>query len=213
MRLQSKCGSCEAGFINNKSFVSLQQLMKLDIPSGVAVLLRHAARNPILDGENPDIAMLTEAGIQQAVDFGREISQKYTLVRVFSSPVQRCVDTGTNILLGAGIHQQVILKWWLYTPFVDLGQEARGQKDIIELNNEGFENFIPTRYLKLMGENIKVPRQKNHLIIYLTHDSSITAFTRYFMNGSHTEQAGFPGFLEGPLLYRQDSRLMLYHPG
>jgi hypothetical protein len=187
--------------------------MKFDMPTGFALLLRHSARVPILNGENPDIAMLTQAGIQQAVDFGREISQKFSIVRIFSSPVQRCVDTGTNILEGAGLHQQVILKWWLYTPFINLGPQARGQKDIIELNNDGYENYIPTSCLKMMTENIKIPQHKNHLFIYLTHDSSITAFTRYLMNGSHQEQAGFPGFLQGPLLYRQESRLKLYLPG
>lgn len=88
--------------------------------------------------------------------------------------------------------------------FVNLGRAYKGQPDITEITIEGFENYIHAKYMKLMGERIQVPGKKNHINIYITHDTSVQAFTTYLMGGDKKYLDEFPGFLQGTLLCREN---------
>ena len=62
------------------------------------LVMRHGAREYVPgrhDLENP----LTDLGRAHAEDFGRRLDPRWR-VRVYASPVQRCLDTGTLLLAG-----------------------------------------------------------------------------------------------------------------
>lgn len=68
-------------------------------PSNGVLLIRHGPRHPI---DQPLLsAALTKEGIQASVDLGATL-RSHAPCAVFSSPVTRCVDTGINIVAGAG---------------------------------------------------------------------------------------------------------------
>ena len=68
------------------------------MPANGILLIRHGPRS------SPDIpplsAMLTKQGIEACVSFGRQTKENPP-VALFSSPVQRCLDTGSRIVEGA----------------------------------------------------------------------------------------------------------------
>ena len=67
-------------------------------PQRGILLIRHGPRT------SPDIpplsAMLTSEGIAECISLGSKIEESPPVV-IFSSPVQRCVDTGVRIIEGA----------------------------------------------------------------------------------------------------------------
>ena len=69
-----------------------------DVPDDGILLIRHGPRT------SPDIpplsAMLTESGIEACQSLGA-LLQSSPPIRLFSSPVKRCLDTGTYIVKGA----------------------------------------------------------------------------------------------------------------
>lgn len=65
-----------------------------------AVVLRHAARHPIVDPREPLAAELTDAGRQDAEAFGARITG-FARLRLFHSPVKRCQQTAECVAAGA----------------------------------------------------------------------------------------------------------------
>ncbi len=68
-----------------------------------AAMLRHAARHPIADPKQPHLAELTDAGHAAAEGFGEKLAG-YARVRLFHSPVKRCLQTVEGIARGAARH-------------------------------------------------------------------------------------------------------------
>lgn len=68
------------------------------MPANGILLIRHGPRS------SPDIpplsAMLTKEGVEACLSFGRQ-AREHPPIALFSSPVQRCLDTGSRILEGA----------------------------------------------------------------------------------------------------------------
>ena len=73
----------------------------LQLPPGlpVVVLMRHAARPPIPEGEVGGELSITPEGEAKALALGQRFRQ--VLVSVRSSPVRRCVETARAIVRGA----------------------------------------------------------------------------------------------------------------
>lgn len=73
--------------------------------------IRHAERYPLQPGKKGDNVMLTPKGMQDAYDFGEEL--KNIPLRIYSSPVFRCMLTAEQIAKGHGggvrIHRSSLL--------------------------------------------------------------------------------------------------------
>ncbi len=65
-----------------------------------AAMLRHAARHPIADPKQPHLAELTTEGHAAAERFGEQLAG-YARVRLFHSPVKRCLQTVEGVARGA----------------------------------------------------------------------------------------------------------------
>jgi broad specificity phosphatase PhoE len=66
----------------------------------VAAVMRHAARHPIADPKQPQLAELTAEGCAAAMAFGRQLGE-FARLRLFHSPVNRCAHTAQCIAEGA----------------------------------------------------------------------------------------------------------------
>ena len=65
-----------------------------------AVMLRHAARFPIVDMTRPELAELTPEGSATAEAMGEQL-RGHDGVRLFHSPVKRCQQTAECLARGA----------------------------------------------------------------------------------------------------------------
>ncbi len=92
--------------------VTLAQLRDL-IAGGmrIGLLVRHAERESIVPGDPTwgNGALLTEQGILDAESFGRTLGGAVRL-RVWSSPVERCRQTGMAIFRGAGSSDSIVME-------------------------------------------------------------------------------------------------------
>jgi len=63
------------------------------------MVIRHSDREPILDSKSAHLAQLTPKGIEKAINFGKQLNKKFDikLDNIFTSFVERCVDTGKLI--------------------------------------------------------------------------------------------------------------------
>lgn len=78
----------------------LKQLSNLPIEGQrIAVLIRHGERSEIPNGSFGLDALLTPQGMSNAVAFGRAIAGR-PVRRIYTSPIQRCVQTAECIIRG-----------------------------------------------------------------------------------------------------------------
>ena len=68
----------------------------------VNVLIRHSARFPIESDAEVFTAQLTPEGEILAANFGAWINKKFSIGKIVSSPIQRCLETGRHLAEGAG---------------------------------------------------------------------------------------------------------------
>jgi broad specificity phosphatase PhoE len=63
------------------------------------MVIRHSDREIVKDSESAHLAQLTNKGIEKAINFGKQLNGKFDikLDNIFTSYVERCVDTGKLI--------------------------------------------------------------------------------------------------------------------
>jgi broad specificity phosphatase PhoE len=63
------------------------------------MVIRHSDREIVKDSESAHLAQLTPEGIEKAINFGKQLNKKFDikLDNIFTSFVERCVDTGKLI--------------------------------------------------------------------------------------------------------------------
>lgn len=62
-----------------------------------AFVLRHSERDSVKDPLKHAEVVLNENGKRIASEFGKNLAKHYSKVRVFSSPIERCIQTGKCI--------------------------------------------------------------------------------------------------------------------
>lgn len=79
----------------------LQALMRVPASRGAVAVMRHSARDDITDIRDAPFVPLNEAGMEAARAFGAALPKGRRLV-LRHSPIPRCEQTATQILLGYG---------------------------------------------------------------------------------------------------------------
>ena len=90
----------------NNSFKILESLNSIPVNSKIGLIIRHAERNKsnvLFPTGNP---ILTQKGAEGAYNFGRKI-EAYKLIRIFTSPIDRCVQTSKEMEKGIGNSIQI----------------------------------------------------------------------------------------------------------
>jgi hypothetical protein len=174
-----------------------KQVNNLSTAHRAGLILRHSARFPILKEEEVYTARLTREGVKQAEALGSKLSQIRKPGRIYSSPVGRCVDTASSIARGAGWSQMVYPDFHLSHPFIEPVWNA--------LPIRWKEDPVPGQVAEIINLVLEGEETPGVLDIFVTHDTIVASIAGYFMGLGFHYPAYWPEFLEGVLVWRNDS--------
>jgi broad specificity phosphatase PhoE len=192
------------------------------VPEGAsfAMLLRHAERGELKAGEVGENCLLTSKGRCDARDFGSLLARA-RITRVYSSPVLRCVDTGKEIIEGAGIDQRdVNVRKMLGDPGIyisnrfmaSLSFKMYGNVGVIEryVKHGGLIGFMPlSRGSSLFMSDIfnDLSGQGSHNV-YISHDMTLIPMISHY-TGEHFGAEKWLDYLDGLILAKVDGRIQV----
>lgn len=191
---------------------TLRALHDLPITCPVAVLLRHAERAPIPQGEVGIEILLTDAGIREARELGRQVGQR--IVRIESSPVERCMQTSRAILEGASGSVAISQNRLLGDPGVFVVDGEKAFENWVRFGNDGVMNRICTQDEALPGmvdPQMAAQQLLDHMVstiqgragvhLFVTHDVILAGFVGRLLGVNHAHDA-FPRYLEGAVTWQ-----------
>lgn len=166
-----------------------------------AFVIRHSDRDSVKNPLNHAVVLLNAEGEKLAREFGKKLAQEFSKIRIFSSPIQRCIQTGKCIQEAFDDDSEVQLSTVLGEPgpyvfgdtadlFVTLGTVG-----VVE----GIENGTPPPFNRkeeegakilldyLRAETVKSDEQTAN--VFITHDACIApvihCFTGEYFNKEH----------------------------
>ncbi|MCG8670751.1 MAG: histidine phosphatase family protein [Pseudomonadales bacterium] len=182
-----------------------------DVP--VAFLTRHSIREQPQNGFASYDVPLTQEGVDLAVALGRHISRP--VHRVFSSPVQRCIDTAQALLDGQGANVDIEKAGHLVEPgsyvqdiekvaglFFKLGPVDFANK---HLRGEVRGVLSPEEGTRQILQHLKSTQgPANSLNLHVTHDTILAAFVYSLLGMSEIEETHWPWMMEGAYVWFRD---------
>ena len=194
----------------------LERLTTVPRDVDASLVVRHAEREEIPEGTFGFGVSLTAQGVRAAERLGAALSDRRTINAV-SSPVPRCVQTARAILRGAGLSSEVATERRLGDPgaFV-LDPEISGplflELPIPEIARRQLQDTAPLPGMRPTAGGVKVLldliagslTEKSRLHVYVTHDIVLAVLAARIFR-LPLEEIGWPGYLEGLLLWRSVS--------
>ncbi len=197
----------------------VERLLALPPQEDAALVLRHAEREAIPPGTFGADLALTADGISSAERLGAMVSGTRVQVSVTASPVPRCVATARAILRGGDRPEEVTLDWRLGGPgpfVVDTQQSGplSLKVDPLEIARRQLEDAEPPNGMRATSEGVELLLElvmvdlgtSGRLNIYVTHDSILAVFVAC-LYGLSVNEIGWPGYLDGLLLWRDGEKL------
>lgn len=184
--------------------------IKKQLPnSKLALLLRHADREPIPVGEFGNEIPINEKGKKNAFAFGEQL-KGLQVTRIFTSPIYRCIQTAEHIREGFGSDLEITITKNLGDPGLYIENEQLAGEFYI---NHGFDEFYrrfvcheqipgvvsPSAYHMAMDNFLKENTSQNGLTIYVTHDSLI-AFYDFCLTGKIYTKESWVKYLAGLII-------------
>lgn len=171
------------------------QVVPRDRP--VALLMRHAARPPILDPALTDVIGLTAEGVLTAEALGGLLKDWFKPGRLMAAPVGRCLDTAAAIARGAGWPETVLADERLSHPFMAQAFEVVAQ---------GRTNGVlpaPVRVtldLLLHAPELTLSQEAPRLDVMVTHDTVLSTVVGALTHNPINIK-NWPNFLEGLFIW------------
>lgn len=202
-----------------KSYINGLKIIPKNTP--VAIVMRHAERFDIERGKVGLDVSLTEDGRKSAFKLGSEYL-KGNMANVYSSYVERCLDTGENILKGAEntkikIEPLTILagdeifindfikmsNFYMTNGMLELLDLAYDRKKIVGLNNieASVYNFINVILEKIENQN--------GINLFITHDMFISLIAGEIFRHK-TVADNWPDFMEAIFIWKEGSEIKLF---
>lgn len=185
-----------------------------------AVLMRHGERQPFVKGEVGSTKVLTPRGKRQARAFGTALPK--VPVRVYASPLIRCIQTGDEILAGANMPGTTEKSLMLgapgaYVADYDIVREFYVVNPVktISLRYVSGE-ILPGHYpvaegTRKMLEFVAGTLADGKISVCVTHDAWIVPFVSILTGCDFTHD--WPGFLDGCVLMRRGRTYSLWWRG
>ncbi|MDO9087930.1 MAG: histidine phosphatase family protein [Anaerolineaceae bacterium] len=158
----------------------------------VNVLMRHSIRFPIESEAEIFTAQLTPEGENLAYRFGSWVNSRYQIGKIYSSPINRCIETGRFLGKGAGNNRVVLTEPVLAHP------NENGEYDSMDLYLSS--GIWPNR-IKNIARKLIPDDQLNTLNFYITHDTVLVLMAAYWLNLDIRDPEAWPRYLE-PLFFR-----------
>jgi hypothetical protein len=174
----------------------LSDLQRIPQDRPVALLMRHSARHPILDPNEPFIAMLTEEGVRLAEELGAVLGARCVPGRLMSAPVTRCKETAAAIARGAGWPEKVSEEEYLSHPFILPAWDmlCRG-----EVNGS-----LPAQVRSTLNLLLESAGRPPVLDLAVTHDTILGSVVGCLLKAP-VMGAYWPEYLEGVFAWKEDN--------
>ena len=187
----------------------IHELKKYSNHHNLSIILRHASREPIPIGEFGNEVLINEKGIADSIRFGEQL-KKYELNKIFSSPIQRCIQTAECIAEGYQRSIEIIATKALGDPGLHVTDETVAGRFYIEHGmGEMYQRFIngtnipgmttPDIYYERMNDFIRENVKGKGITLFITHDSLI-AFYHYCLNKTVYTTENWVPYLGGIIL-------------
>ena len=179
----------------------MRHLLNRNLNGSHALIIRHGEREPITTRESVFNARLTKKGHADAEEFGKTLTG-FKIGSVYSSPIKRCIDTGSMLLKGCAESTVSItpLKL-LLDAYISDGKLAEMQfstRNPYELILDQLQGRdVPGFYSVKEGSNrllneIKRLMEPGKLTIFVTHDAILMPFKTHFLNKEYNKEQWFP---------------------
>lgn len=190
-----------------------------DLPSdsGAVLVMRHSVRYPMVAGQFGTQIELTPTGIERANDLGRTWGGR--IQKVSSSSSYRCVKTGEQIILGAGLNATTLHNPPLGEPgaFINHSEKAiETMKDYgpMELVNALLQGDSLSGHVDV-SEGTRIILQsffsenpsKGTIRIEVTHDTILAALIYHLLGLTSISEKDWPRMLEGALLWKEEEKI------
>ena len=187
----------------------------------IALLLRHAEREPLPPGEVGDAVPITEEGERAAHALGRLLRRRMRSLR--TSPVPRCVQTAEALVAGSGRTLTIQPDRLLGAPGVYVIDGDKAWSTWLELGQDAVVAHLETGEGQLPG--LADPEPAAHLLVqhmlatgdgepgihvFVTHDIIIGATVARMTDRAQAPDH-WPRFLEGALFWRDEERVALVY--
>lgn len=185
----------------------------IPVESNVKLLFRHSVRNLSLQSNNPKKGLLTDEGIELAIDFGKKIYGN--LGFICSSNFNRCQQTLECILKGRNEKRRIAISKEILASahvknnyFCQLNIRNNGglKKTVWKLNTgvcmKGIYD-IKTSSDKILDLIFETGNKENTIDLYCCHDFLISMLLSYLFNFKDLDKirSNWPNFLEGPIFW------------
>ncbi len=191
-----------------------------DVPTDadVALVLRHAEREPIASGTYGNDVPLTERGTHSARRLGNALSSRSSSA-VITSPLPRCVQTAQAIIEGASWNGAAVADDKLGDPgpfvaapevsgpiLLEIGPEAMAQRQLTE------KEPPPGMRATDQGVELLLNLIRPHLAdrglvsLFVTHDLVLAVLVGH-LYGLKVGEFEWPDFLDTLVVWKQSDRL------
>lgn len=165
----------------------------------ISLLLRHADRDDIPQGSFGNEVLLNEKGKQNARSFGEKLAES-KINRIFTSPIERCVQTAEFMIKGYGRSIEIIETTALGAPGLHIKDEIIAGEFFLQ---HGFDEMYK-RFMQ--GEKIPgIPNinELNHRITNFINENSLQSGTTIFI--THDMLIAFYHFSINKKVYTKDN--------
>lgn len=187
----------------------INKLKKYNQNAKIALIIRHADRELIPDGEIGNDILINEKGVKNSIELGKLLKQ-YKINKIFTSPIDRCVQTSEFITNGYGKNIQIIKSNSLGDPGLHVSDEKEAGDFYLKYGfDEMYKRYKqnkkipgvpkPAELKELMTDFIKTNTQQKGITIFVTHDSVI-AFYDFALNDNIYTKDNWINYLSGMIL-------------
>lgn len=188
--------------------MNLDKLTSIN-PSRLGMLLRHADRDKIPDGSFGNEVLLNKKGIERSIQFGEKL-RDFSLAKIFTSPVQRCVQTSECIVKGLGTDIEIITTNALGDPGLHIEDAAIAGEYFLKYGfHDILDNYIAGKVIPGMPNHDVFKERINRFIndnlsgegltLFITHDSLVAMYD-FVCNGVIYTKDNWVKYLNGPII-------------
>ncbi len=173
-----------------------------DLP--INVLMRHSARYPITSDAEVFTAQLTPEGESLASSFGDWINKRFNIGKIYSSPINRCVETGKYLAKGAGNGRIIYPEQVLSHP------NEYGEYDAMD--DYLISGDWPLR-IRQIADLMFPDERAEHMNFYITHDTVLAMMAGFWLNLDIRSASDWPQFLEPMFFWKSDGKMIITFRG
>ncbi|MBK8874381.1 MAG: histidine phosphatase family protein [Bacteroidetes bacterium] len=164
----------------------IENLLSYKNPNGLAMIIRHADRDKIPTGTFGNDVLLNEKGISNSLLLGEKLSN-FSLAKIYTSPVKRCVQTAEFIMKGKNTPVEIIETSKLGDPGLHITDDNLAGNHFLQvgfheiyrlfMNGQPVPGITEAQIFKAeMDDFIKTHTHQNGITLFITHDALVAMY-------------------------------------